>query len=50
MMKEVLERRFTRALKEREEDPTESSWPDLVLIDGGAGQHDEVGDVAALER
>ncbi len=38
MMREVLERRFTRALKEREEDPTEAAWPDVVLIDGGAGQ------------
>jgi excinuclease ABC subunit C len=38
MMKEVLTRRFTRALKEREEDAAESSWPDIALIDGGAGQ------------
>ena len=37
MMREVLERRFGRALKEQAEG-TESSWPDLVLIDGGAGQ------------
>jgi excinuclease ABC subunit C len=37
MMREVLERRFARALKE---DPARAgdSWPDLVLIDGGAGQ------------
>jgi excinuclease ABC subunit C len=37
MMREVLERRFGRALKEHgdREDP---HWPDLVLIDGGAGQ------------
>ena len=37
MMREVLQRRFGRAL---EEDPDRSgeSWPDLVLIDGGAGQ------------
>ena len=37
MMREVFERRFGRALKE---DPTRESgtWPDLVLIDGGAGQ------------
>ncbi len=37
MMREVLERRFARALKE---DPERSlgQWPDLVLIDGGAGQ------------
>lgn len=37
MMREVLGRRFTRLLKE---DPERRSgtWPDLVVIDGGAGQ------------
>ena len=37
MMREVLTRRFGRALAE---DPgrESESWPDLVLIDGGAGQ------------
>lgn len=37
MMKEVLTRRFKRLLAE---DPERSSglWPDLLLIDGGAGQ------------
>ncbi|NGM22090.1 excinuclease ABC subunit UvrC [Roseomonas stagni] len=37
MMREVFERRFGRALKE---DPGREGegWPDLVLIDGGAGQ------------
>ncbi|CAI8053169.1 UvrABC system protein C, partial [Geodia barretti] len=37
MMREVLTRRFSRLIKE---DPGRSgeSWPDLVLIDGGAGQ------------
>jgi len=37
MMREVLQRRFTRALKE---DPERDRgiWPDLVLIDGGQGQ------------
>jgi excinuclease ABC subunit C len=35
MLREVLRRRFTRALKE---DPDRESWPDLVLIDGGPGQ------------
>jgi len=37
MMREVFERRFGRALRE---DPARESdtWPDLVLIDGGAGQ------------
>jgi excinuclease ABC subunit C len=34
MMREVLHRRFSRLLAE----DSETSWPDLVLIDGGAGQ------------
>ncbi|MDQ0316756.1 excinuclease ABC subunit UvrC [Amorphus orientalis] len=45
MMREVLERRFKRLLKEAgpkgERDPEEEGigpWPDLVLIDGGATQ------------
>ncbi|MDH5750524.1 MAG: excinuclease ABC subunit UvrC, partial [Rhodospirillales bacterium] len=37
MMREVLTRRFTRVLKE-DPDRNEENWPDLVLIDGGAGQ------------
>ena len=37
MMKEVLSRRFVRLLKEDPDRQTES-WPDLLLIDGGAGQ------------
>src|SRR6185312_9710571 len=37
MMREVLTRRFARALRE-DPDHAEGSWPDLVLIDGGAGQ------------
>lgn len=37
MMREVMRRRFSRALKEREESGP-SNWPDLVLIDGGLGQ------------
>jgi excinuclease ABC subunit C len=37
MMREVLTRRFARALKE-EEERGETDWPDLVLIDGGQGQ------------
>jgi excinuclease ABC subunit C len=37
MMREVLERRFGRALREQADGDT-SNWPDLVLIDGGAGQ------------
>ncbi|HEY0420346.1 MAG TPA: excinuclease ABC subunit UvrC [Acetobacteraceae bacterium] len=38
MMREVLDRRFSRALKSEDEGPGSPSWPDLVLIDGGAGQ------------
>jgi len=37
MMREVLSRRFGRALKENPE-RDEEHWPDLVLIDGGQGQ------------
>ena len=37
MMKEVLMRRFKRLLKE-DPDKEKSMWPDLLLIDGGAGQ------------
>ena len=53
MMREVIERRFTRLLKERPdgaEADTETpdradglpAWPDLVLIDGGQGQMNAV--------
>lgn len=44
MMRQVLTRRFGRALKE---DPDKSSgnWPDLVLIDGGQGQYTAVREV-----
>ncbi len=37
MMREVLERRFARLMKE-DPDREKGAWPDLVLIDGGAGQ------------
>jgi len=39
MMREMLTRRFSRLMKERDKDDGEG-WaaPDLVLIDGGAGQ------------
>ncbi|MGR3614558.1 MAG: excinuclease ABC subunit UvrC [Paracoccaceae bacterium] len=37
MMKEVLHRRFKRLLKE-DPDRDKGLWPDLLLIDGGAGQ------------
>ncbi len=36
MMREVLTRRFARLLKEDPE-RARGQWPDLVLIDGGAG-------------
>ncbi|MEM9127185.1 MAG: excinuclease ABC subunit UvrC [Pseudomonadota bacterium] len=47
MMKEVLNRRFSRLLKE---DPAREKglWPDLLLIDGGAGQVSAVHDI--MER
>ncbi len=37
MMREVLERRFTRA-QEEDPDRENGTWPDLVLVDGGKGQ------------
>jgi excinuclease ABC subunit C len=37
MMREVMRRRFRRALKDRETGG-QGTWPDLVLIDGGLGQ------------
>ena len=37
MMREVLTRRFARALKE-DPDRESDTWPDLVVIDGGKGQ------------
>lgn len=44
MMKEVLERRFKALIKE---DPNRKSenWPDLLLIDGGAGQVSAVSEI-----
>lgn len=46
MMREVLERRFARLEKE---DPERASgeWPDLLLIDGGAGQVSAVHEIMA---
>jgi excinuclease ABC subunit C len=37
MMREVLLRRFARAVKE-DPDRDRGAWPDLILIDGGQGQ------------
>lgn len=61
MMREVMERRFSRLLKEHapagdpaaeaaeESDETTAfpSWPDLILIDGGAGQMSAVRKILA---
>lgn len=44
MMREVLTRRFARALKE-DPDREAGTWPDLVVIDGGKGQLSVVQDV-----
>ena len=44
MMKEMLGRRFKRLLKEDPERKSEA-WPDLLLIDGGAGQVSAVQEV-----
>jgi len=43
MMREVLTRRFSRLIREHgdkrnDEEADQAMWPDLVLIDGGAGQ------------
>ena len=44
MMKEVLNRRFSRLVKE-DPDRSKGLWPDLLLIDGGAGQVSAVREV-----
>ena len=46
MMKEVLTRRFERLLKE-DPDRKSDAWPDLLLIDGGAGQVSAVAGIMA---
>jgi excinuclease ABC subunit C len=46
MMKEVLTRRFQRLLKE-DPDRDKGTWPDLLLIDGGAGQVSAVHQIMA---
>jgi excinuclease ABC subunit C len=51
MMREVMTRRFARALEQdpdREQGGENGVWPDLVLIDGGKGQMSSVKD--ALEE
>ena len=52
MMREVFSRRFSRLIKEngerdrsKEDDDVVGAWPDLVLIDGGAGQLSAVKEV-----
>jgi excinuclease ABC subunit C len=47
MMREVFQRRFTRA-QDEDPDRDKGDWPDLVLIDGGKGQMSAV--KAALEE
>ena len=46
MMREVLTRRFERLLKE-DPDREDEAWPDLLLIDGGAGQVSAVAGILA---
>ena len=46
MMKEVLTRRFARLLKD-DPDRDKGHWPDLLLIDGGAGQVSAVAQIMA---
>jgi excinuclease ABC subunit C len=52
MMREVLTRRFTRLVNESEDDAEDEAtgmpdWPDVVFIDGGAGQMSAVREVIA---
>src|SRR5690606_1477332 len=52
MMREVLTRRFTRLANESLEDAEDENtgmpdWPDVVFIDGGAGQMNAVREVIA---
>ena len=46
MMREVMTRRFERLLKEDPERKSDA-WPDLLLIDGGAGQVSAVAGIMA---
>ena len=45
MMREVMKRRFTRAMKDDPDRDRQGIWPDLVLIDGGKGQMSSVMEV-----
>ncbi len=45
MMREVMERRFSRAMKDDPDREREGVWPDLVLLDGGKGQMSSVQEV-----
>ena len=45
MMREVMQRRFARAMKDDPDREREGVWPDLVLIDGGKGQLSSVMEV-----
>jgi excinuclease ABC subunit C len=47
MMREMLQRRFSRALSEQADGASPVDWPDLLLIDGGAGQLSAARDVLA---
>lgn len=44
MMREVMRRRFSRAMADDPDHQKEGVWPDLVLIDGGKGQMSAVRD------
>lgn len=45
MMREVMQRRFTRAMKDDPDREHAGVWPDLVLVDGGKGQMSSVMEV-----
>ncbi|MEM9501371.1 MAG: excinuclease ABC subunit UvrC [Pseudomonadota bacterium] len=45
MMREVMQRRFARAIREDPDHERTGVWPDLVLVDGGKGQLSSVMEV-----
>ncbi|MEL6528358.1 MAG: excinuclease ABC subunit UvrC [Pseudomonadota bacterium] len=45
MMREVMQRRFARAMKDDPDREKAGVWPDLVLVDGGKGQLSSVMEV-----